>query len=134
MRPRWKMKLTEKLKTKAKSIKKQLTAVYYAYQDPEVKLLPKIIIAVCIGYALSPIDLIPDFIPVLGYLDDLIILPALITLAIKLIPKDVMDKAKIMAESEPLNLKKNWGFAIIFILIWIFLLTMIIISIIKLIE
>ncbi len=120
------MKLAEKLKTKAKSIKKQLTAVYYAYQDPEVKLLPKIIIVICMAYALSPIDLIPDFIPVLGYLDDLIIIPALIGLAIKLIPHNVMEEAKIQAEQQPLKLRKNWIFAAIFIIIWIVLIATIV--------
>jgi len=128
------MKFSEKLQIKAKSLKKQLTAVYYAYQDPKVKLLPKIIIAISIGYALSPIDLIPDFIPVIGYLDDLIIIPALISLAIKMIPKEVMDEARRKAEAEPLILKKNWLFATIFILIWVLLLVVIIISIVKLFD
>ena len=128
------MKLSEKLKIKAKSLKKELTAVYYAYQDPKVKLLPKIIIAISIGYALSPIDLIPDFIPIIGYLDDLIIVPALISLSIKLIPKDIMDEARKKAESEPLRLRKNWVFATIFILVWITLLVAIIVAIVELVN
>ena len=67
------------LKERAKKLKLELTAVYYAYRDPGINLLPKLIIIITLGYALSPIDLIPDFIPILGYLDDLILLPALIT-------------------------------------------------------
>jgi uncharacterized membrane protein YkvA (DUF1232 family) len=96
-----------------------LTAVYYAYQHPGVGKLPKFIILFTVGYALSPIDLIPDFIPVLGYLDDLIILPALIALSIKLIPNDVMQECRDKAKTSPLELKKNWVFAFLFILIWI---------------
>ena len=120
------------MKEKVKNLKKEITSLYYAYQNPKVKLLPKIIIIFTLGYALSPIDLIPDFIPILGYLDDLIILPALITLSIKLITNEIMDESREMALKEPLKLKKNWFFALIFISIWIILVTVIIISIVKL--
>jgi uncharacterized membrane protein YkvA (DUF1232 family) len=125
------MKLTDNLKIKAKKLKKEITAIYYAYQDPKTSLLPKIIILFTLGYALSPIDLIPDFIPVLGYLDDLIILPALITLALKLIPGEVMVAARHKAEMEPLRLSKNWLFAVIFITIWLILLTSIILAMVR---
>lgn len=123
------MSLSDRLRNRAKSLKKQLTAVYYAYQDPGVTLLPKLIIGLAIGYALSPVDLIPDFIPVLGMLDDFIIVPALITLAISLIPKEVMEEARIKAESKPISLKKNWIFGTIFITIWILLLAYILFAI-----
>ncbi len=125
------MKILEVLKTRAKIIKKDITVIYYAYQHPELSILPKILIIFTIGYALSPIDLIPDFIPVLGYLDDLIILPILITLSIKLIPQEIMTESRIKAENEPLKLKNNWLFGILFILIWIVLLTVIFKSVIK---
>ncbi len=127
------MKVLEGLRLRAKALKKELTAIFYAYQNPKVPPLPKIIIAFTLCYALSPIDLIPDFIPILGYLDDLILLPALIALALKLIPKEIMEESRRRAESEPLELKKNWGFAIAFILIWIVLLTAIAVSIARLI-
>jgi uncharacterized membrane protein YkvA (DUF1232 family) len=107
------------LRTRAKDLKRQLSAVYYACLDPRVRTLPKIIIGVCIAYALSPIDLIPDFIPVLGYLDDLVIIPALIGLAIRLIPKEVFNEARDRAEREPISLKKNWAFAVVFVALWI---------------
>ena len=126
------MKILEKMKTKVKILKKEITALYYAYQNPGLKLLPKIIIILTLAYALSPIDLIPDFIPVLGYLDDLIIIPALITLSIKLIPDEVMDEAREKASKEPLKLKKNWFSAFIFIIIWIILITLIISAVIRL--
>jgi uncharacterized membrane protein YkvA (DUF1232 family) len=111
--------MRESLRTRAKDLKRQLSAVYYAFRDPRVRILPKIIIGVCIAYALSPIDLIPDFIPVLGYLDDLVIIPALIGLAIKLIPREVFAEAKERAELEPIALRKNWAFAVVFVILWI---------------
>ena len=103
--------------------------MYYAYRNPGTKLLPKIIIFLTLGYALSPVDLIPDFVPVLGYLDDLILIPALISLSIKLIPKEVLDEARERAAREPLQLRKNWYFAALFILIWIVLITAVIMSV-----
>lgn len=128
------MKLIETLKAKAGALKKELTALYYAYRDPGTKPLPKIIIIFTVGYALSPIDLIPDFIPVLGYLDDLLIIPALIALSIKLIPKEIMDASRARAEKEPLKLGKNWFFAVLFILIWIVLITIMILAIVGLVK
>ncbi len=119
------MKIAEKLKEKSKKIKTQLLTVYYAYKNPEIKLLPRIIIGIAIAYALSPIDIIPDFIPVIGYLDDLIIIPALLSLAIKMIPKEIMEESRKRAEDGSIKLKHNWTFAVIFILIWIYLIVII---------
>ncbi|GAK55976.1 hypothetical protein U27_02937 [Candidatus Vecturithrix granuli] len=116
------MGLLATLKTKSKHLKKEITAIYYAYQHPKVSRLPRMIMLFTLGYALSPVDLIPDFIPIFGYLDDLIILPALISLSIKLIPQDILDESRKKAKQEPLQLKKNWFFAVLFMLIWIFLL------------
>lgn len=120
------------LKDKARKLKTEITTLYYAYQDPKLDLLPKIIILFTLGYALSPIDLIPDFIPVLGYLDDLVIVPALISLSIKLIPKEIFASAREKAIKEPLKLKKNnWLFALLFIFIWVALIGVIILKIVK---
>jgi uncharacterized membrane protein YkvA (DUF1232 family) len=113
------LKIIEKLKIKVENLKKEIMAIYYAYQHPKLGVLPKIIILFTIGYALSPIDLIPDFIPVLGYLDDLLILPVLIMFSIKLIPHEIMEESREKAENQPLRLKKNWFFALGFIFIWI---------------
>jgi len=116
------LKTLEKLKLKVKKLKNEIIAIYYAYQHPKTPVLPKIIILFTLGYALSPIDLIPDFIPILGYVDDLLILPVLILLSIKLIPPEIMKESRSKAAVQPLRLKKNWIFAIGFIFIWITLL------------
>lgn len=90
----------QKLKMWAKHLKTEILALYYAYRDPRVPLGPKVFTAFVVAYALSPVDLIPDFIPILGYLDDLIILPWCISVAIRMIPSDVLndsrDKAKLL--------------------------------------
>jgi len=124
-------KIIKNLKLKSKSLKKEIITIYYVYKNPKTKLLPKIIIILTLGYALSPIDLIPDFIPVIGHFDDLLIIPALIYLSIKLIPKDVMEESRKKAEKEPIKLKNNWIFALFFIFIWVVLLTAIIFSVIN---
>lgn len=106
-------------KKQAGSIKSQLLVLYYVYRHPGTGILPRIVIVVALGYALSPVDLIPDFIPVLGYLDDLIIIPALIMLAIKLTPQQVLDECRQQAVNDPVKMKKNWPAGLIIILIWI---------------
>ena len=73
----------------ALALKEDTYALYLAARDPRVPRLGKLVVVLVVAYALSPIDLIPDFIPVLGYLDDLLLLPLGIALAIKLMPRDV---------------------------------------------
>lgn len=111
-----------RLMQRALLLKGQLTAIYYASKDKRMPLLPKVLAGFILLYALSPIDLIPDFIPVLGYLDDLIILPALLVLTIKCIPNEVLKDAQDQAERKPISLPKNWSFSILFIGIWILIL------------
>ena len=94
-----------------------------AMKDRETPVLAKIIAFVAVGYALSPIDLIPDFIPVLGMLDDLLLLPALIALSLKLIPKGVWEKCQREAQGMWAHGKpKKWGYAIPIVLFWLLLL------------
>jgi len=84
----------EKLKSRARTLKDEIFVVYLAAKDPRTPWYAKAIAICTVAYALSPIDLIPDFIPVLGYLDDIIIVPAGIALAIRLIPAEVLEDAR----------------------------------------
>ncbi len=96
-----------KLKMFARRMKVQISALYLAIKDPAVPKVAKWLGVAVVAYALSPIDLIPDFIPVIGYLDDLIILPLGIYLAIKLIPEAVWSDCLSKAELHPIQLPKN---------------------------
>lgn len=107
------------LKQKAKRLKKEIAALYFAYKDSRTPWQAKGMILITLCYLLSPVDLIPDFIPVLGYLDDLVIIPLLITLSIKLIPKQVMAESRAKAAKTPLSLKKKWWVAVVFVIIWL---------------
>jgi uncharacterized membrane protein YkvA (DUF1232 family) len=109
-----------KLKDRAKKLNIEIPALFIALKEKDTPIMAKILAGITLVYALSPIDLIPDFIPVLGYLDDLIILPALIALTIRLIPADIMERCRDQAsclweKGKP----QKWYYGIPFILIWI---------------
>jgi len=110
----------DNLRKKAKDLKQEVHALYLASRDPRTPFLCKFLVAIIIAYALSPIDLIPDFIPVLGYLDDLILIPLGIGLAIKMIPNTIMvecrEKAKLTTENRN---PTNWIAGIIIVFIWV---------------
>src|SRR5512136_2599131 len=84
----------------AETLKVETYALYLAYRDPRVPWPAKLFAACVVGYAFSPIDMIPDFIPVLGYLDDIVIVPLGIALALKMIPADVMSDARQQAAEQ----------------------------------
>ncbi len=111
---------SESIKQGAKQLKVEVFALYFAYKDPRVPLYARIFAACVVGYAFSPIDLIPDPIPVLGYLDDLVIIPIGVWLALKMIPAEVMADSRIRAR-ERLQQKKpvNWVAGALILLIWI---------------
>jgi uncharacterized membrane protein YkvA (DUF1232 family) len=88
----------ERWKKRVRVLKTEIQALFLARRDPRVPRRAKIIVVLVTAYALSPIDLIPDFIPLLGYLDDLIILPLGILLAVKMIPPEVMRDCRLKAE------------------------------------
>lgn len=120
------------LKQKARELKNKIAALFLALRKKETPLYAKIAIAVTVGYALSPVDLIPDFIPILGYLDDLIILPVLIALCVKLIPNEIMaiceEEAKGMwRDGKP----KKWYFGLPIIFLWIVIIGIIVMQIIR---
>ena len=89
----------EGLKNKARQLKTEVYAIYLAYKDPRVPWYARILAVCVVGYAFSPIDLIPDPIPILGYLDDLILVPLGIALALKMIPKEVMAEYREQAKA-----------------------------------
>ncbi len=107
------------LKSRAKQLKTDVPAVFLALKDKETPVIAKILAAVTVAYALSPIDLIPDFVPVLGYLDDVLLLPALIALTIRLIPKEKLEMYSEQAKDMWRDGKpKKWYYAIPIVLIW----------------
>lgn len=107
------------LKERAKKLKTDIPALFLALKDNNTPAAAKLLAAVTVAYALSPVDLIPDFIPVLGYLDDLILLPALIALTVKLIPREVMEKCRAQSEGMWKDGKpKRWYYGIPILLIW----------------
>ena len=115
------------LKERAKNLKSDIPAVFLALKDKDTPVSAKLAAGITLGYALSPIDLIPDFIPVLGYLDDVILLPAMIGLTIKLIPKEVWQRSSIRsAEMWKDGKPKRWYFAIPIVMIWLLILWMIV--------
>ena len=115
------------LKERAKRLKTDIPALLLSLGGKDTPVGAKILAGLTVAYALSPIDLIPDFIPVLGYLDDLIILPAMIALTVKLIPQDVFDGYRKQAEGMWREGKpKKWYFAIPIIILWMLVLWLIV--------
>jgi uncharacterized membrane protein YkvA (DUF1232 family) len=113
----------EKIKQRARELKRDVTALWFAYKDKRTPWYAKVFAIVVVAYAVSPIDLIPDFIPVIGYLDDLILIPLGITLALKMIPAEVMADARKQADNHLLTNKSiGWVAAAIVIIIWVVIL------------
>lgn len=107
------------LKARARALKNETYALYLAARDPRTPWVARALVLLVVAYALSPIDLIPDFVPVLGYLDDLLIVPGGIALALKLIPGDVMEQARQQAREEAIDKRAGRIGVIIIVLIWI---------------
>ena len=109
-----------RLKRRAKALKGETYVLYLAARHPATPWYAKLLVAVIVAYAFSPIDLIPDFVPVLGYLDDLVLIPLGIALAIKLVPQAVLDEchAKVQAARQAGKPTSRVAAAII-VLIWL---------------
>lgn len=115
-----KQSLLNRLKTMAKKLKINLMVMYFAYRDPRVPLIAKVFAICVVAYAFSPVDLIPDFIPVLGYLDDLILVPLGVYIALRLFPKEVLEEYRTKAEEHrKLGRPKNWVTGTLIIAVWI---------------
>ena len=128
-------KLLATWKSWARRLKVETYAIYLAYRDPRVPWYGRAFAAVVVAYAFSPIDLIPDFIPVLGYLDDLVLVPLGVTLALRMIPPAVMaecrDRAdQAMAAGKP----TNWVAAAAIITIWLGLLALSVVLVVRLVR
>ena len=103
------MRIIEELKRRASHLKMETFALYLASRHPDTPWYAKLLVAAVVAYAFSPIDLIPDFIPVLGYLDDLVLVPMGIALAIKLVPSHVLEECRarseeVVAKGKPMGL------------------------------
>ncbi|MGQ0526383.1 MAG: YkvA family protein [Betaproteobacteria bacterium] len=117
--------MLESLKAWAARLKADVLALWFCYRHPDTPLIAKVVAATVVAYAFSPIDLIPDFIPVVGYLDDALLLPVGIWLAVKLIPPAVMAECRTQAANW-LNDRqpnpRNRLVAIVIVLLWLALL------------
>jgi uncharacterized membrane protein YkvA (DUF1232 family) len=109
-----------RMKTWARGIKRDVVTVYFAARDPQAPMWVRILAGIVAAYALSPIDLIPDFIPVLGYLDDLLIVPIGLLLVMRLMPVEVLDNARAKADTLLAKPRSLWA-AACFVLIWVVL-------------
>ncbi len=115
----------DKLKQIVRKLKQEIVPLYYALFDKRTPIIAKIFAGLTVGYLLSPIDLIPDFIPVLGLLDDLIIVPLLIKFTINLIPTHIIEDIKNKINRQQ-KLPQKWYYAIPIILIYVALIILIV--------
>jgi len=114
------------LKSRTKKLKTDIPAIFLALKDKDTPIIAKMFAGITVAYALSPIDLVPDFIPVLGYLDDVILLPMLVALTIKFIPEEVLNRNRKQAEGMWKDGKpKKWYYAIPVVLIWVLIIALI---------
>ena len=119
--------LIQRWRTRSGQLKVDTYALYLAYRDPRLPWYARLFALGVAAYAFSPIDLIPDFIPVLGYLDDLLLIPLGISLALKMIPAEVINDCRLQAEKEFKDGKPvNWVAAVIIILVWLGILALVV--------
>ena len=111
--------MLERLKARAREFKREAYAIYLAARDPRTPWYAKALVFFVVAHTFSPIDLIPDFIPVLGYLDDLIITPGGLWLAVRLIPPEVLQEARAVAATRDVDRSLGRFGAVVIILLWI---------------
>ena len=117
--------MLERLKRWAAELKTQLLALWYCRRHPDMPWTAKAVAILVVAYAFSPIDLVPDFIPVLGYLDDLIIVPLGIAFAVRLVPRPLWDSLLLEAEGSAEKLPNLvWG-AVAVVVVWILLIALV---------
>ena len=116
--------MRRRLRQWAAALRRDVLALWFACRDPRTPLVAKLLVMLIVAYALSPIDLIPDFVPLLGYLDELILLPGAIYLAIKLVPGPVLEdsRARAAACSEVRRARpRSYLAAAVIVLLWVML-------------
>jgi uncharacterized membrane protein YkvA (DUF1232 family) len=106
-------------KDRARQLRRETYALYLACRHPRTAWYARLLGACIVAYALSPIDLIPDFVPVLGYVDDLVLIPISIAFLIKMIPADVMRECREEAALNVNEGRKNWWAAGVIVVIWL---------------
>lgn len=110
----------QRWRQRVRALKQETYALFLAARDPRTPLAARLLVAAIVAYALSPIDLIPDFIPVLGLLDDLVLLPAGIALALRLIPADVLASSRVEAAKRLDGTRpQSRAAAVVIVLIWL---------------
>ena len=121
------MRIIERWKRRARQLGVETYTLYLAFKDPRVPWYAKVFAACVVGYAFSPIDLIPDFIPVLGYLDDLVLVPLGVALVLKMMPKAVLDECRANAqEGLRQDRPRNRVAAGVIIAIWILVVALVV--------
>jgi uncharacterized membrane protein YkvA (DUF1232 family) len=111
--------LIDSLKEKAENLEAETYAIYLASKDRRTPWYAKAFLVILLAYIVSPIDLIPDFIPVLGYLDELVIVPVGIFLALKMLPRQVMADCRAKAISQPISSRARWLVVGGILIIWL---------------
>jgi uncharacterized membrane protein YkvA (DUF1232 family) len=129
------VKALESWRQRSRKLKVETYALYLAYRDPRVPWHARVFAACVVGYAFSPIDLIPDPVPVLGYLDDLVLVPVGIALALKMIPQEVMVESRqkagaAMREGKP----TNWKAAGVIIAVWVLAALLVVVAMVRLVK
>ena len=114
--------MLDRIKSRARALKNEAFAVYIAAKDPRTPWYAKALVFFVVAHTFSPIDLIPDFIPILGYLDDLIITPGGLWLAVRLIPAEVLAEAREKATSQSMGRSEGYVGAVIIVLVWVVIL------------
>jgi len=109
----------DQLKARARALKQEAWAIYIAARDPRTPWYARALVFFVVAHTFSPIDLIPDFIPVIGYLDDLIVTPGGIWLAVRLIPPEVLTEARAAAATSSVDRSAGRVGAVIILLLWI---------------
>jgi uncharacterized membrane protein YkvA (DUF1232 family) len=130
-----KMMVVEGWKQRARQLKTETYALYLAYKDSRTPWYARLCAALVVGYAFSPVDLIPDFIPVLGYLDDLVLVPLGVALVLQMIPRDVLaesrDRAsKLMSEGKP----TSRAAVVVIVAVWLLLAVMAVVAVARLLN